>query len=277
VGEDKWLIRFKTPNSAKDWVHQIKAAAGKIAEKKFWGILVSVPGLVDEAKGRVIYSPNLHWTEKTDFSALIQKVWRSPVILVQEGRALALGHHAVHPTVADFFMVDFGEGVGGSFMIGGRLYNHPLPIGGELGHTPVMGNQRKCGCGATGCLETLASTRGLLKSFAETSGKTAPSLEAIAATIEKEGVPPWLAETFQATAGVIAGALNVLGLRRVVITGAPVELPPPVFANLAEAINQSALWARFGDVKVEAAPRRRMAGLVAAGIDRLIVPMKESS
>jgi len=32
------------------------------------------------------------------------------------------------------------------------------------------------------------------------------------------------------------------------------------------------LWARFGELKIEKAPRRRKSGLVAAGIDRLIVP-----
>jgi hypothetical protein len=36
------------------------------------------------------------------------------------------------------------------------------------------------------------------------------------------------------------------------------------------------LWARFGDVAVEGAPRRRVAGLVAAGLDQLIIPMAES-
>ena len=79
-----------------------------------------------------------------------------------------------------------------------------------------------------------------------------------------------------ATAGVIAGALNVLGLRRVVITGTLNELSPPVLAYLAKMISKGALWARFGDVKVEGAPRRRIAGLVSAGLDRLILPMAES-
>jgi hypothetical protein len=33
------------------------------------------------------------------------------------------------------------------------------------------------------------------------------------------------------------------------------------------------MWARFGEVMVQAAPRRRTAGLVAAGLDRLVLPM----
>jgi len=49
-------------------------------------------------------------------------------------------------------------------------------------------------------------------------------------------------------------------------------LSPAVFNYLSEAIIKGTLWARFGELKVEKAPRRRKAGLVAAGIDRLIVP-----
>jgi predicted NBD/HSP70 family sugar kinase len=74
----------------------------------------------------------------------------------------------------------------------------------------------------------------------------------------------------------IAGALNVFGLRRVVITGAVTELSPAVFSYLTAAIDKSALWARFGKLQVEKAPRRRKAGLVAAGIDRFIFPVEAS-
>jgi len=49
----------------------------------------------------------------------------------------------------------------------GRLYSGPLPLSGELGHTPVLGNNRLCGCGATGCIETLISRKGLIASAQE--------------------------------------------------------------------------------------------------------------
>lgn len=275
-GEEAWPIHVETTESAKDWVLRLQQAAGEMAERDFWGILVSVPGLVDERKNRVLYSPNLHWTEKADLPSLIRQVWNAPVVLVQEEHALALGHQATDPTGEDFLLVDFGDGVGGAVVVAGKLYAHPLPIGGELGHTPVLGNDRRCGCGAVGCLETLTSTRGLLQSFTAAVPKAARSPQALAAAITQRGVEPWLADTLEATAGVIAGALNVLGLRRVVITGSLNELPPAVLAHLTRAISKGALWARFGDVKVESAPRRRIAGLVSAGLDRLIVPMAEA-
>ncbi|HEX4349874.1 MAG TPA: ROK family protein, partial [Verrucomicrobiae bacterium] len=270
--EDQWLVKLNTPESAKEWSRVLRKAAEAIPQNSFWGVLVSVPGLVDERKGKVLYSPNLRWTAGTALSNPIQEVWDAPVILIQEERILALGHQSAHREGEDFLLVDFGEGVGSAVLVFGKLYAHPLPISGELGHTPVPGNQRHCGCGSVGCLETLASIRGLIESFGEAHPKSKKTWETFSSHVAQEGIEPWLAKTLDAMAAGIAGALNIVGLRRVVITGAVNELPPAVFNYLSEAIVKGTLWARFGDLKIEKAPRRRKSGLVAAGIDRLIVP-----
>ena len=276
TGEDEWAGQIDTPDSSGALTQQLHTIAAELSEKKFWGILVSVPGVLDERTSTVLYSPNLHWTEKTDLIAAIRQVWQTPVVLVQEEHALALGHQATDAEGEDFLLADFGDGVGGAVIMAGKLHSHPLPISGELGHTPVMNNRRPCGCGATGCLETLMSTRGILQSFAEAHPDTEHSWAALAQIVADRGVEPWLAASLDATAAVIAGALNVLGLRRVVITGAIRDLPPAVLNHLSTTISKGALWARFGEISVEGAPRRRVAGLVTAGLDRLIIPMAES-
>jgi len=272
-GEDRWTLQIPTPNSTDEWQQQLQKASARLKHKQFWGVLVSVPGIIDENNGRVLFSPNLHWTEKTNLAEILQSIWNAPVILLQEERALALGHQAVQPGSDGFLLVDFGEGVGGTIVIGGKLYTNPLPLSGELGHTPVHGNKRHCGCGAVGCLETLASTRGLLQSFEENSGTN--SWAAFEKQIAENGLPPWLTQTLDAAAVIIAGALNILGLRRLIVTGSLVDLPPVVIRHLAESISRGALWGRFGNVHVEGAPRRRIAGLVSVGIDRLVVPMTD--
>lgn len=276
TGEDQWAIHMDTPDSAEEWARQLRKTAHHIPEKKFWGILVSVPGLLDERNNRVLYSANLHWSEQADLPMLIQKVWPAPVVLVQEEHALALGHLAADAGSDDFLLVDFGDGVGGAIVLAGKLYAHPFPISGELGHSPVAGNQRRCGCGATGCLETLASTRGLLQSFAQETPGSSATWGALAAHIAAKGIEPWLAAALDATGNIIASALNVLGLRRVVITGSLNELPQSVLSHLSKVICRGALWARFGEVHVESAPRRRVAGMVAVGLDRLIMPIAQS-
>jgi len=271
--EDRWAVEVDTPNSADGWVRELRKAAVKITAKDFWGVLMSVPGIVDERSGRVWFSPNLHWTETVELAGLIQQVWSAPVVLVQEERALALGHQYLDPQSEDFLLVDFGDGVGGAAILAGKLHESPLPLSGELGHTPVLGNQRPCGCGAVGCVETLVSTGGLLLSSAEQHGRACESWSALCATVKRNGIEPWLSASLDAAASVIAGALNVLGLNHVVVTGSLTELPSAVMDHVSAAIVKGAVWARFGMVKVEAAPRRRAAGLVAVGLDRVVLPM----
>ena len=266
-GDAVWAAGFPTGRDAREWTRRLRQEAASVTGDSLWGVVLSVPGVVDEAAGRVLYSPNLHWTEGVSLAALAREAWPLPVLLVQEIRALALGHLAAHPEAENFLLVDFGEGVGGAVIEGGQLLRHPLPLSAELGHTPVLGNDRPCGCGARGCVETLLSRRGLAGSFGP--GDPGPAL---AAAITAHGVPSWLRESLTAMGGIIAGAVNALGLRHVVITGHLNELPPVVIETLTTATRAGSVWARFGEVLCEAAPRRRMAGLVAAGLDRLLFP-----
>lgn len=271
-----WNTAFVNPlangDSVTQWEKNLRAAAKKLSTKNFLGVILSVPGIVDEAHKKVIFSPNVHWTEAADLPAIVGRVWDAPVLLVQEERAVALGHHFNNPGDEDFLLVDFGEGVGGAVIVGGKPFASPLPINGELGHTPAIGNHRRCGCGAVGCVETLVSTRGLLESFSAAHPKLKKDWPTLKNYLSENGVEPWLTQSLDAAAVAIAGALNVLGLRRVVITGSLVELPQSVLTHLSRAVQNGAMWARFGKVECYGAPRCRAAGLVAIGVDRLIVP-----
>jgi predicted NBD/HSP70 family sugar kinase len=274
--EDRWPVAFEVavtnPDPAKVWEKKLRTAAKSFDTEDFLGVLLSVPGVVDEAANRILFSPNIHWTEKTDFTAIVHRIWDAPVLLVQEERALALGHHLANPDCEDFLLVDFGEGVGGAIIVEGKPLANPLPISGEIGHTPVPGNRRQCGCGAVGCMETLVSLRGLLESFSAAGSRQESSWPELCKYISKHGIQPWLGQALDAAAAAIAGALNVVGLRRAVITGSLAELPPVVMQYLSRAVQNGAMWARFGQVECISAPRRRTAGLVAVGIDRLVVP-----
>jgi predicted NBD/HSP70 family sugar kinase len=273
---DEWQFTFSLArnetNPAKAWEKSLRAAAKTIGGQDFLGVLLSVPGIVDETANRILFSPNIHWTEKADLAQIVQRIWNLPVSVVQEERALALGHHLANPDCEDFLLVDFGEGVGGAIIVGGRPLANPLPISGEIGHTPVLGNQRQCGCGATGCMETLVSLRGLLESFSAATRGKKNSWAQLREHISENGIEPWLAASLDAAAVAIAGSLNVIGLRRVVITGSLTELPASVLAHLSRAVQNGSMWAKFGEVECVAAPRRRTAGLIAVGIDRLVVP-----
>jgi predicted NBD/HSP70 family sugar kinase len=278
---DQWTHHFPTPKSPEAWLAGLRTAAQDLGPDQLWGILISVPGVVDEEAGKVLFSPNLHWLEKVNLPELVRRAWELPVLLIQEIRALALGHLTAEPGGEDFLLIDFGQGVGGAVVLDGELFSHPVPLSGEFGHTPVFGNDRHCGCGAVGCLETLVSERGLLESFATSSdkrllGTARGSWKALVSSVAEHGLNPWLIKTLDTTARVVAGALNVLGVRRLVITGRLTELPRCV-EHLETQVRKGAMWGRFGDIICQTAPHRRAAGLVAAGIDRLVLPTDDDT
>ncbi len=269
LGDDAWRTQLPTPTSAARWASQLAKAAAEYLSADLWGIVISVPGIVDHAANRALFSPNLHWIENQDFAALLKPLHKAPVLLVQEIQALAMGEFATNPDSKDFLLVDFSHGLGGSAVIGGELYKTPLPLNGELGHSRVIGNNRRCGCGAYGCVETLVSRRGLFQSMTPSDGIY--DWEKVITHVNTRGLEPWLKESLDAAAASIGSALNVLGLRRVVVTGSINELPAEVTDYLANGIHQATLWARFGSVDVRFHPRHRVRGLVNAGLETMVL------
>jgi predicted NBD/HSP70 family sugar kinase len=194
------------------------------------------------------------------------------VRLIQESRALALAEVGTRASASDFFLVDFGDGVGGAVVIGQRPYDGSVPATGEIGHTPIAGNQRQCGCGNLGCLETLIAERWLVQSLIEVTGNTEITFADVCKAAQGPDLPGFLMEALDATAACIAAILNVCGLKRVVLTGHIRELGPRATDHLIASIRRSAMWSRFDAVEVELVQRRRARGLTIAGIQRVIMP-----
>jgi glucokinase len=156
-------------------------------------------------------------------------------------------------------------------MLRGRPYDGALPFSGEIGHTPILGNTRPCGCGGHGCLETLASERGLIQSLREAKAHGSTFADVVRAA--QRELPSWMRRTFDAVATCIGAALNVYGVRRVVLVGRVTELPTPATDYLSAAIQRASLWSRFDAVAIILAPKRFARGLLMAGIHRFVMPM----
>ena len=147
-------------------------------------------------------------------------------------------------------------------------------MSGEIGHIPIPGNNRPCGCGGRGCLETLASQRGMIQSLREATADS-PRRSLTFADVVKAAdhdLPAWMRSTFDAIATCVSGALNLYGVRRAVIVGRITELPTAATDYLIEAIQRGAMWSRFENVSVRLAPKRISRGLVIAGIHRFVMP-----
>lgn len=271
-----WTMEFSTPQSdGETWRQRMEEALKPLGENlELDAIALCLPGVVNESTGKVLLSPNLHWAETFDFQSAFKGVSTRAFVYVQEIRALALGQLIVEPDVQDFLHVDFGTGLGAAAVVNGQLYSGALPLSGEIGHTPLLNNDRRCGCGGIGCLETLIGRRNVVAATRE--HHQIDSMSAFGEFIAKNGIPPWFKERLDAAATVIASALNTLGLREVVVSGYMNELPSIVYETLGQAISTDAMWGRFGTVRCRRVARQRWLGISSIAVERTMLAVPDS-
>ncbi|MCC6586458.1 MAG: ROK family protein [Bryobacterales bacterium] len=137
----------------------INTLAGEVGHKPH-ALGMGVPGLIDFARGRTLFLPNLvtQWREVPVAETLQPKIG-CPVFLLNDARAATLGELVFGhgKTARTMVFYTLGTGIGGGVVIDGKLRMGALGAAGELGHHTVMVDGPLCGCGNRGCIETLAS------------------------------------------------------------------------------------------------------------------------
>ena len=128
------------------------------------GVGIGVPGMIDSARGEVIYSNNLNWK---DFS-ISEKVSRAlglPVRIANDANVAALGEtkFGCGKDYQNSVMITLGTGVGSGIVIDGKLFEGHRSAGAEIGHTAIMAGGELCTCGRRGCLEAYASATALIR------------------------------------------------------------------------------------------------------------------
>jgi glucokinase len=197
-----------------------------------------VPGLFDEASGRIVLLPNLPaaWTGRP-FRDPLAGLLGVPVALINDARAFTLaesrmGAAAGCPTVV---CLTLGTGVGGGVVIDGRLRYGPHGRAGEVGHQVIDPNGPRCGCGNRGCVEAFAAGAALSR----LGGQDSPQAVFRAAEAGDELAAAAVQAVVWRLAAGIANLVTVLWPERVVVGGgvaaAGERLLGPLRAAVADA------------------------------------------
>lgn len=119
--------------------------------------------------GNIEFAPNLLWKGIVPIAQLFTDVFQVPAILANDANAAAVGEHlfGCAKEMKDFVTITLGTGLGSGVFIDGHLVVGHNGFAGEYGHIRVVPNGRLCGCGRRGCLETYASSTGVVRSIAE--------------------------------------------------------------------------------------------------------------
>lgn len=125
-------------------------------------------------KGTVEEAPNMKWTGVVPFAEMVKKHLNYPVVvLTNDANAAAMGEmiYGAAKGMKNFVMITLGTGLGSGIVVNGDLvYGHD-GFAGELGHTVIRREGRKCNCGLQGCLETYVSAPGIKRTVMELMAK----------------------------------------------------------------------------------------------------------
>jgi glucokinase len=229
------------PGDPADVLARLAAAAGELvaAAGPVAAAGVGLPGLFDEAGGRVVFLPNLPeaWTGQEVAGPLAGRLG-VPVALINDARAFALaesrmGAAAGCPTVV---CLTLGTGVGGGVVVDGRLRFGPHGRAGELGHQVIEVGGPPCGCGNRGCVEAFAAGAALCR----LGGHPTPEAVFAAAAAGDARAAAAVDEVVGRLAVGIANLVTVLWPERVVVGGGVAAAGERLFGPLRAAVAASA-------------------------------------
>lgn len=141
------------------------------------GVGIGSPGTIDEKTGTVIYSNNYGW-ENVPLRAELKKYLPLPIYINNDANCAMLGEAAAGAAGGkkNVVFLTLGTGVGGGFLIDGKLFNGGMLGGTEFGHSAIVVDGVRCTCGRKGCLESYASATGLIRMAKEQMEKHPESL-----------------------------------------------------------------------------------------------------
>lgn len=228
------------------------------------GITLGLAGLVEGEAGVLTVGPNLGWRDVPVGRLMMERLGRPPypIVIDNEANLAAIAEAAsAGGGAGDDLIVLVGEvGVGGGIISGGRLLRGAKGFAGELGHITVDAAGRRCGCGRTGCWETVVGLRALLSLAADPDDPVrdpAIGLEERLAELNRRarlGDTRTLSALQQVGAWVgvgLATLVNVLNPGAVVLSGYFAVVGDWMLDTITAELDAGALAPRSGGCRVE--------------------------
>ena len=131
---------------------------GGVAPEAIAGVGIGSPGPLDREKGLVLITPNLGWRD-FPLRDRVSGPLGLPATLDNDANCAVFGEWWMGAGRGSRYLVGLtiGTGIGGGIVVDGKLYHGASDAAGEIGHTTIDSNGRRCKCGNYGCLEAYAS------------------------------------------------------------------------------------------------------------------------
>lgn len=215
---------------------------------------VGVPGFVDPVAGVSLNSTNLGWRGVPVAEKLSAKLG-APVAIDNDVRMYVYGEAMLGAGrgIRHVLGITLGTGLAAALVTDGKLFYGGGGMAGELGHIALESIPYPCGCGLTGCLETVASATGIARQARD--------------LIEREGRASALRDWFP---GERLPQLTAKDVSRAYDAGDEVAIE--VFERTGDLLGRGLAYA----VTLLSPDRVVVGGGAAAAGERLLAPVRRS-
>ena len=254
----------------------------RLTQQRIAAVGIGFPGFFDTEGSLLLSSPNIPGLTDAPLAEHLSAKLGVPVFMQNDAALAALGefrfgagrgaHALLHLTL--------GTGIGGGLVLGDRIYTGDGGMALEIGHMQIghmepgatrtgqphiVPDERRCGCGHIGCLETFASAAAVASRYSQASGRQTNAHDVCR-----------LAEQGDATAGriireageclgrAIAEAVKLLDVRLVTISGGLSNAWPLLHPPLRDALDQFVLPPQQGKIEVRRSELDDDAGILGA-------------
>ena len=202
--------------------------------KRFSGICVVMPGLIDIESGTVVLASQFRWHDIPLGTTLKDFFPDMPVELDNDmnARALAESLYGELRHEQNAVVLGIGTGVGAGIIANGHVYRGDSNMAGEVGHIPMDSNGKMCECGSYGCLQTYVADWALLDDARQFRHDADINAILSAARRNEQWAISIIDRFAQYTANAVSYITGLLNPGAVVLTGSLLEDYPALSERL---------------------------------------------
>lgn len=255
--------------SALELVYELLDQLVTTTTQPLLGIGIGTPGVIDSANGVVRRAVNLNWRD-LPLRDLLTARYGLPVYVANDSQVAALAEYTFgqHKNRSNLIVIKVGRGIGAGLVINDQLFYGDGFGAGEIGHVVVVEDGAECSCGNRGCLETVASSRAVLKQAQQLAATQPDSLllqfSATPAQITIDTVlqafaagdstiAPLIAEAGRYLGIALANLVGALNIQQVLIGGRLARFGPTLLEPARQEMTRRSLTTLARDTRLEVA------------------------
>lgn len=219
--------------------------------------------------------------EDKPIASVLEKELDKPIFIENDSRAMTYGEYisGVGNGEKNILFINVAWGLGMGMIVNGSLSYGKSGFSGEIGHVPLLENNRVCHCGKTGCLETGASGYAAHRLFMEKlkegrasmltgkyeKGETIQIEDIIAAVIDEDVLAIEVIEEIGTILGrAIAGLINIFNPELIIIGGSLATAKEYLLLPIKSAIQKHSLQIINRDTTIKLSVLGNKAGAIGS-------------